>query len=82
MFPVNWKPLAVDGLAWVCVKHPDRWADIDVAEHDISYRLQKDPRRYSHESSEGFRRIISSPLVVCFSIHEEVVYVEGVAWLE
>jgi hypothetical protein len=82
MFSVNWEDAATDELARLCLDYPHRWADMDVAENDITYRLQKDPIRYRKEISEGLRRVISSPLAVYFSITEDEVWVQTVGWLK
>ena len=35
MFQVDWQRSAIDDLASLCLKHLDRWSDIDAAENDI-----------------------------------------------
>lgn len=81
MFRVHWKPSTVADLATVCVEHPDRWSDIDVAENDIVYKLRKNPLRYSQPVAEGLRRIISTPLAVYFIVDGDDVMIDAIGWV-
>ena len=82
MFDVEWQANVTDDLAAICVDHRDRWADIDAAESDISYKLRRNPLHFSQPVSEGLRRIISLPLAAYFSITGNQVSVEGVGWID
>jgi hypothetical protein len=82
VFRVRWQPDALDQLAAVCVDHPDRWTDIDAAEHDAHYRLRINPIHFSQPIAEELRRITSYPLVIYFSLTGNTIFVEGVGWLD
>lgn len=83
MFLVNWEDSATDDFVKICVDYRPYWVDIKNADAEIDTKLRQDPVGQSVEVSEGLRRIISSPLVVFFSIDENgVVWVQNVAWLK
>ena len=81
MFDVEWTARATTSLGAVCLDHPGEWGVINAAEQDINYKLQRRPLHYSQEVSEGLRRIISSPLVLYFSIDGNRVEVDAVGWI-
>lgn len=81
MHDVEWQPSATDELAAVCVDHPGRWAQIAIAENEITYKLQRDPFKYGKYLSEGLWRMIVSPIIVFFEVDGDRVKVDSVGWV-
>jgi hypothetical protein len=82
MYQVQWDASALDGLADLCVRHPDRWADINGAVDIIEYLLQRDPLSRSWHIAEELRRIDSPPLSVYFTMTGASITIESVRWTE
>ncbi len=82
MFRVEWEADASDQFAALSMLHLDRWTDINAADTDIDYKLQRDPMKFSQPVSEGLRRIISDPLIVYFTISDNAIVVEAIGWLD
>jgi len=82
MFRVKWEPQASDAFAAISMAHIDLWKDINSADNDIGYKLEREPLHFSQPVSEGLRRIVSAPLAVYFSVESDQVTVEAVGWIE
>ena len=82
MHEIAWTDSGFEGLAELCLLHPIRWADINSAVDLIEYRLQRKPFAYSHEVSEGLRRIDVRPIAVCFSISGTSITIESIGWID
>jgi hypothetical protein len=78
---IDWSQRGTDDLAALCVAHPQQWAEINAAEQDITYKLERHPLKHSQEVSEGLRRIISWPLVAYFSVDGNKIEIDAVAWI-
>jgi hypothetical protein len=81
MHDVVWQPSATDDLAAVCVDHHDQWAQIAIAENEITNKLQRDPFKYGKHLSEGLWRIIASPIIVFFVVDGDRIKVDSVGWV-
>lgn len=81
MYAIEWTVRASNGLAMICLAHPNEWADIDAAENVIFGKLQRDPFPNSQEVSEGLRKIVQWPLVAYFSIRDQIVEIDAVGWI-
>jgi hypothetical protein len=81
MYEVHWTPRGINTLAEICLNHASEWQAINAAEENIADKLMRNPLTYSHEVSEGLRRIISSPLVVYFTIEGNRVQIDAVGWM-
>lgn len=81
MYQISWTDMAFDGLADLSLVHQDRWSEINSAVDLIEYRLSRKPVEYSHEVSEGLRRIDVRPVAVCFSLDQMSIVIESVGWV-
>ncbi|HQU42946.1 MAG: hypothetical protein B7Z73_01360 [Planctomycetia bacterium 21-64-5] len=83
-FQIDWLPEALDGLADIWLKFPDRQAVNDVA-NLLEEQLEQDPLGWGTELSEGLMTIEMAPIRLIFTVDEATQVVEvlrAIAWRE
>ena len=69
-YEVDWRPVAVDGLARLWNAGSDR-AAITAASHAIDQALARDPRSVGESRTGTTRLLIEEPLAVLYEIVED-----------